>query len=146
MERGAQPVFVDYHTLAECRYRIRKFLASSDRAAREVGLAPQHHQTLLAIKGLPKGVAPTIRVLAERLSVQPHSMVELLDRLEEKALIRREQRAEDGREVRAVITPSAERMLERLSVAHTRQLESIGPALVEALQVLTRARPIRPGE
>jgi hypothetical protein len=56
----------DYRTLAEFRYQIRTFLAFSEEAARENGLNGQQHQLLLAIKGLPPDVAPTIGVLAEQ--------------------------------------------------------------------------------
>jgi DNA-binding MarR family transcriptional regulator len=143
-ETAEQPVFVNYQALAEWRYRIRKFLAFSEEAARAVGLAPQHHQVLLAIKGLPSAMAPTIRVLAERMTVQPHSMVELLDRLEAKGLVRRLQKKEDGREVRAAITAKGERLLEQLSVEHSRELQSAGPALVQALlDVIEPQRPTR---
>lgn len=140
-EQAEESAFVNYAALAEWRYRMRKFVAFSEEAARAAGLQPQHHQVLLAIKGLPPSLTPTIRVLAERLTVQPHSMVELLDRLEEKRLVRREQRPEDGREVRAVLTPKAERLLEQLSIMHSRQLQIMGPALIEALLQLVQPLP-----
>jgi DNA-binding MarR family transcriptional regulator len=129
---------VDYRALAELRYQIRKFLAFSEGAARAVGLVPQHHQMLLAIKGLPRQLAPTVRVLAERLALRPNSTVELIDRLVEKGLLRRGQEPEDGRRVRVNLTAKAERLLEQLSAMHTRQLEVVGPVLAEALAPFTR--------
>jgi len=52
----------DYSALAEFRFQIRRFLHFSEEAARANGINPQHHQLLLAIKGLPENVQPTVRV------------------------------------------------------------------------------------
>ncbi len=71
----------DYQALAELRYQVRLFLHFSEEAARKAGLEPQQHQLMLAIKGLPKGMRPTIGTLAERMQIQHHSTVELVNRL-----------------------------------------------------------------
>ena len=71
----------DFKAMAELRYQIRKFLRFSENAARQAGIEPQQHQLLLAIRGLPDAVSPTIGVLAERMQLQHHSTVELVDRL-----------------------------------------------------------------
>ena len=73
---------IDFQALAEFRYQIRRFLYFSEEAARRAGIEPQQHQLLLAIKGLPTALRPTIRTLAERMQLQHHSAVELIDRLE----------------------------------------------------------------
>jgi DNA-binding MarR family transcriptional regulator len=135
-EPADETVFDGYRTLSEWRYQIRKFLAFSERAARTAGLPPQHHQVLLAVKGLPDGRTPTIRTLAERMLLKPNSMVELVDRLVAKGLAKR---ARDGRDVIVVLTPKAERILERLSRAHWRQLQTVGPAMIAALAAITDA-------
>lgn len=41
----------DYHSLAEFRHALRRFLAFSDNAAREHDITPAQHQLLLAIRG-----------------------------------------------------------------------------------------------
>ena len=51
-------------------HRIRRFLNFSEAGARAVGLEPQQHQLLLAIRGLPAGQTPTVGRLAERLQVR----------------------------------------------------------------------------
>src|SRR5512144_271494 len=79
----------DYQALAEFRYQLRSFLAFSEQAARAVGLEPQHHQLLLALKGLSGQGKVTIGKLAERLKIQHHSTVELVNRMSERHLIRR---------------------------------------------------------
>src|SRR5579862_4892627 len=128
----------EYRALAEFRYQIRRFLQFSADAAREYGLEPAQHQLLLSIKGLPEGARPTIRELAERLQIQHHSAVELVNRLAEHGAIRREQTGEDRREVLLRLTRRGESLLRRLSIAHHAELETAGPVLVKTLNTLIR--------
>ncbi len=65
----------DYETLAAFRYALRHFLHFSEEAAGKVGLTPQQHQALLAIKGYPGRDCVTIGELAERLRIAPSSSV-----------------------------------------------------------------------
>src|SRR5579883_3131704 len=74
----------EYRALAQFRFLIRRFLNNSERAARTVGLEPQQYMGLLALRGLPADQEPTIRSLAERLQIQHHSAVELVDRMEKR--------------------------------------------------------------
>jgi DNA-binding MarR family transcriptional regulator len=71
----------DFKAMAELRYQIRRFLRFSESAARQAGIEPQQHQLLMAVRGLPDGLRPTVGVLAERMQLQHHSTVELIDRL-----------------------------------------------------------------
>lgn len=132
----------DYRALAQFRHVIRRFLSFSERAAREVGLQPRQHQLLLAIKGLPHGVAPTVGALAAQLELRHHSTVELLNRLSKRGLARRKRSAPDRRRVLAEITPEGERLLRRLSIRHREELRRIGPRLLQVLKsVLGGATP-----
>jgi DNA-binding MarR family transcriptional regulator len=126
----------DYESLAEFRHQIRRFLRFSERAAREAGLEPRQHQLLLALKGLPSSVRPKIAELAERLQIQHHSAVELVNRLESGGLVRRERGSEDRREVHLQLTPKGERVLRELSLHHRSELRSQGPALLASLEQL----------
>ncbi len=128
----------EYRALAEFRYQIRRFLQFSAEAARAHGLEPQQHQLLLAIKGLPVAVRPTIGEFAERLQIQHHSAVELVNRLSERGAIRRETAGEDRREVLIRLTRRGEALLRRLSLAHHDELESTGPVLAKALSAAIR--------
>ena len=130
----------EYRALAEFRYQIRRFLQFSADAAREHGIEPQQHQLLLALKGLPDGFRPTIRELAERLQIQHHSAVELVDRLAERGAVRREHAGEDRREVLVRLTRHGTALLCRLSLAHHNELEKTGPLLVKALTTAMRLR------
>ncbi len=130
----------DYRLLAAFRYEMRKFLAFSERAAREAGIEPQQHQLLLSLRGLPEGVRPTIGAVAERLCVQHHTAVALVDKLEQRGLILRERNPDDKREVLLQLTSEGEAILRELSTLHRDQLAVIGPALVDALESLVRKR------
>lgn len=126
----------DYRSLAAFRYEIRKFLAFSEQAARDAGIEPQQHQLLLAVRGLPEGKRPTIRAAAERLCVQHHTAVALVDKLEARDLIKRERSSADRREVLLRLTPEGQAILLRLSALHRAQLRGVGPAMVAALSTI----------
>src|SRR5271170_6108213 len=79
----------DYQSLAELRYQIRRFLHFSEQAALRVRMEPRQHQFLLALKGLPKSVRPSVGSLAERLQIRPHSAVQLANRLAKSGLLQR---------------------------------------------------------
>jgi DNA-binding MarR family transcriptional regulator len=128
-----EPSLADYRALAEFRYQIRLFLSFSEHAARAAGMEPQQHQLLLAIKGLPADRRPTIKALAERLCVQHHTVVALVDQVEARKLVRRKRHAKDRREILLVLTAQGERILRGLSVLHRDQLRIVGPTLVDAL-------------
>jgi DNA-binding MarR family transcriptional regulator len=123
----------DYRALAAFRYELRRFLAFSEQAARAAGIEPQQHQLLLSIGGLPQGQRPNIRTLAERLCVQHHTAVALVDKLQQRGLVVRERSAEDRREVLVRLTAEGTSMLRELSRQHRRQLQSVGPEMVAAL-------------
>jgi DNA-binding MarR family transcriptional regulator len=124
----------DYASLAELRYQIRCFLSFSEQAARAAGLEPRQHQLMLGLKGLPKDARPTIGELAERLQIQHHSAVELVNRLAGAGYVRRQRAGDDRREVLLELTPKGEKVLQTLSLHHRAELRSAGPALVDALR------------
>ena len=126
----------DYRALAELRYQIRRYLRFSEQAAREIGLVPQQHQLLLALKGLPAGRKATISELAERLQIKHHSTVELIDRLVERDLIQRSRDDPDQRRVIIHLTPHGEQLLKKLSLQQRKELLSTGPILVRTLKTL----------
>lgn len=124
----------EYRALSELRYVVRKFLNFSAEAARAANAEPQQHQLLLAIKGLPSDLRPTIGVAAERLQLKHHSAVELTKRSIEQGLLERRANKSDGREVLLHVTPTGERLLRRLTLAHRKELRSAGPVLLQALE------------
>ena len=136
MTPGKKEIIPDYQAMAELRYRVRCFLRFSEEAARGSGLEPQQHQLLLALKGLPQGQSPTIGFLAERLQIQHHSTVELVDRLVGKGMVRRYRSRLDRRRVYVRLTRSGEEVLKKLSLHHMEELQSVGPTMVRVLSAL----------
>ena len=134
----------DYRALAEFRYQIRRFLRVSEGAAREAGIEPQQHQLLLAIKGLPSDHTATVGEIAERLQIQHHSAVELINRSESRGVIRRTQNQSDRRLVVVELTAKGERLLRDLSVYHRTALQSFAPGLVKSLEELTTGAARKP--
>ena len=127
----------DYQALAEFRYQIRRFVRFSEAAARKNGIEPQQHQLLLAVKGAPDAEVPRIAYLAERLQIQHHSAVELLDRMEKKGLVMRVRGENDRREVLVQLTTEGDRLLSELTQHMRAELRSAAPALVAVLRKLT---------
>ena len=130
----------DYQALAEFRYQIRKFLHFSDSAIEGAGLERSQYQLMLTIKGMPDGVRPRIRDIADRMLIQHHSAVELIDRLETGGYVRRERGQNDRREVLLALTAKGERVLGQLALHHHEELQNAAPKLVGALRRVTRDR------
>lgn len=126
----------EYETLAALRYSLRQFLRFSEDAALAVGLRPQQHQALLAIKGFPGRDRILIGELAERLQIRHHSAVGLANRLVRNGLVRREQDVSDRRQAYLSLTKRGETLLEKLSTAHKEQLRRIGPHIESLLKEL----------
>jgi len=139
---GRKGTMPNYQSLAELRYQIRRFLHFSEESARKANIEPRQHQFLLALKGLPENMRPTIGILADRLQIRPHSAVELVNRLSKAGLVRRRRDRDDGREVLLETMPKGEAVLRNLSLHHRAELQTAGPALMAALQgVLKPAKP-----
>ena len=124
----------DYQALAGFRYQIRKFLHFSERAVKQAGIEHAQYQLLLAIKGMPAGVRPRVRELADQMQIRHHSAVELINRLEAGGYVQRQRAKADRREVLLTLTTKGERTLGELARHHQDELRSAGPRLVEALQ------------
>ena len=122
----------DYAALANFRAALRKFMAFSEAKAAEVGLTPQQHQALLAIRGAKPELA-TIGYIADRLILRPHTASELVNRLEALGLIARRADEEDRRKTRLVLTSRASGVLAILSAAHRDEIRRIGPLLRDLL-------------
>ena len=126
----------DYQALAEFRHQIRKFLHFSERAVKQAGLERGQYQLMLAIKGMPAGVRPRIRELADQMQIRHHSAVELINRLESGGYVHRERAQDDRREVLLALTPKGESILGELALHHRDELQNAAPSLVAALHRL----------
>ena len=133
----------DFVALANFRYTIRRFLKTSERAARSAGLEPQQHQLLLALKALLiRGEDTSVAVLAERMLLKHHSVVGLIDRLEERGFVSRCRDDKDRRRVEIRLTQHGESTIEQLTAFHQRELNVLAPELIGVLQsVVDTASP-----
>ena len=118
--------------LAEFRHQIRSFLHFSEAAAKAAGIEPQQHQLMLAVKALEPKPA-RITYLAERLLLRHHSVVGLVDRLEQAGMVQRVRSATDRRSAEVRLTLKGSKMLQKLSLHHRRELKTAIPALIENL-------------
>jgi DNA-binding MarR family transcriptional regulator len=121
----------DFERLLEFRVTLRRFQRWSEDQAQEAGLTHVQHQLLVAVKGHPGGVPPTVGDLAGYLLLRPHSMVELIDRAEAAGLVQRTRDAEDGRVVRVRLTAQADQILQKLTRAHLERLHELAAVLDE---------------
>ncbi len=127
----------EYLALGEFRYQLRRFLRHMEEAARGLNANPQQYQLVLAVKGLPRDVTPTISRLAERMQLNHNSMVELVDRCEENGLLRRARSGNDRRQVTLSVTQDGETLLRKLGAAARQELREMGPMLVDSILRLT---------
>lgn len=137
--KGTPPVSAaEYEALAAFRYALRKFLRFSESAARKHGIPPQQHQLLLAVKGFPGRDFATVTELAERLQLEPHSVVGIIDRSEKAGLVRRAAHAADQRMTEIHLTAQGEAVLEALTVAHRAEVRRMA-LLIESLRKAVEA-------
>jgi DNA-binding MarR family transcriptional regulator len=128
----------DYQALAEFRHQIRRFMHFSEQVVKTAGLERGQYQLMLAIKGMPAGVRPRIRELANRMQIRHHSAVELVNRLETGGFVHRARAREDRREVLLALTPRGEKVLTELALHHHDELRDAAPELVRALRRIMR--------
>jgi DNA-binding MarR family transcriptional regulator len=121
-------------TLADFRHELRRFLHFSEAAAMEAGLQPQQHQLLLQVAGAPDGAEVTISYAAERLKLKHNSTVELVDRSEREGFLVRVLDGVDKRRALLHVTRKGQRILDRLSINHARELDEMAPGLIRALR------------
>jgi DNA-binding MarR family transcriptional regulator len=112
----------EYRSLAEFRHALRRFVAFSERAARDHGLTPAQHQLLLAIRGHGGAGSPSMSELAEVLQLRLHSVGELAERAIVNGLVERHHDPADARRSLLTITVEGAARLDELSVLHRREL------------------------
>jgi DNA-binding MarR family transcriptional regulator len=133
----------DYQALAEFRYQIRRFLHFSEEVVKNAGLERGQYQLMLAIKGMPAEVRPTIGELAKRMQIRHHSAVELVNRLEAGGFVHRTRAQKDRREVLLALTSKGEKVLGELALHHHDEIRSAAPELVAALRRIMREGSVK---
>jgi DNA-binding MarR family transcriptional regulator len=130
-----RPSAIDYRTLSDFRYQVRRFLRTREIAAHQAGIEPQQYLVLLHVKGLDGTQPTTIGALAERMQLQHHGVVQLIDRLVKRGMVNR-QRGADRRQAVITLTARGESLLRRLVRYSVAELKTEGPLLVASLRRL----------
>lgn len=146
---GAQDATLDtreYELLAAFRHALRSFLHFSQSAAEGSGLAAQHYQAMLVLRGCAENRRMTIGDLAQQLLIRHNSAVGLVDRLHKRGLVAREASLLDRRKVYLRLTAKGERVLGSLAGVHREELRRIGPQLRQLVQRITRTMEVPPSE
>jgi DNA-binding MarR family transcriptional regulator len=124
-----RPTRRDFERLLEFRVALRRFQRWSEDQAQAAGLTHVQHQLLVAIKGHPGDLPPTIGELAGYLLQRPHSTVELVDRAEGAGLVERIPDPSDGRVVRVRLSETGDSVVQKLTQAHLARLEELAVVL-----------------
>ncbi|MFL5953385.1 MAG: MarR family winged helix-turn-helix transcriptional regulator [Gaiellaceae bacterium] len=117
-----------YAKAAEFRAALRRFLRTSENAARAAGITPGQHLLLLQIAGCGDGTT-TVSALVDRLALTQSAVTELVQRAEQAGLVRRTPSAADGRVAHLSLTPAGEAKLARVH-------DALGPERSELRRVV----------
>ena len=127
-----------YLGLANFRYAVRRFLAASERLSADSGITTQQYQAMLAIGAAAE--PPAMKDLAEELMLQPHAVVQMVDRLQKLGVAERRASPLDGRVVLVALTEKGEDLLVGLAARHLEELLKQEPRLTEALRRVKRTK------
>jgi len=136
----------DYQALGAFRLALRRFLAFSEAGARALGLTPQQHQALLAVRAHTGPTPMSVGELADCLLIKNHSALGLVDRLGERSLLLRAPAPHDRRRVALTLTEAGAQALETISRNNLGKLKSTVPVFTDLLQALEQLELPTPRE
>src|SRR5579863_3243173 len=131
--------------LAWFRYRIRCFLRFSERVARSQGITPQQHQLMLGVAGYTGRTWATISELAEFLQGRHNAVVGLVQRAEDRGLVRKVQGEHDRRFVKVHLTRKGSAILDKISRQNMAELRALQFEIMKAPQSRPRTIPAAQG-
>ncbi|MHB8249727.1 MAG: MarR family winged helix-turn-helix transcriptional regulator [Acidithiobacillus sp.] len=108
--------------LRELAQAYHAFSAYSAAHVRQLGLTPAQFD-VIATLGNTQGMP--LSQLAQKTLITKGTLTGIIDRLEEKGLVRREVPAGDRRSFRAVLTPEGELLFSRVFPAHIAYLRQV---------------------
>lgn len=112
----------EFETLSHFRYQLRRFLRFSEEITHELGMTHLQYLLLLHIRGYKGREWATIGELAERLQSHHHGVVSLVSRCEKLGLVYRQRGEADKRVIEVRLTPSGEKIVEKLARMHRDEL------------------------
>src|SRR5579875_1488194 len=139
--RGSGPTDEDYQRLLELRTALRRFLHWSEEQARARGITSAQHQLLLAIRGHPHPLGPTVGEIADYLVIRHHSAVGLIDRAAGAGFVVREPDARRPGAVRVTLTERGRDALRALTEIHLAELTRLTPTIDELWRTLRHLAP-----
>lgn len=131
--------------LAWFRYRLRCFQRFSERVARAHGITPQQHQLLLGVAGYTGRGWATISELAEFLQGRHNAVVGLVQRAEERGLVRKVQGEKDRRFVKVHLTRRGFTILDKISRKNITELRALQFEIMKSPQPRPRDVPAAQG-
>jgi DNA-binding MarR family transcriptional regulator len=131
--------------LAWFRYRVRRFLRFSEKAARTCGITPQQHQLLLGVAGYTGRGWATISELAEFLQERHNAVVGLVQRAAERGLVRKLPGQRDRRFVKVHLTHRGITILEKVSRVNIAELRELQLDILNSPQSPPRDIPAAQG-
>ncbi len=131
--------------LAWFRYRVRCFLRFSERMARSCGITPQQHQVLLGVAGYTGRGWATISELAEFLQGRHNAVVGLVQRAEERGLVRKIHGEKDRRFVKVHLTRKGLTILDKISRMNIAELRALQFEIMKTPQPPPRDIPAAQG-
>jgi DNA-binding MarR family transcriptional regulator len=126
----------DIKKQAEFRHWLRQFVSATEKHSRELGLGASQYLLLLAIRGLPENLRPNVSTVAERLMVESHSVVELVDRCVQNGLLERFRDGADQRMVFLRLTEMGNDVVEKIALQNREELMQAVPTLLDFLKSL----------
>jgi DNA-binding MarR family transcriptional regulator len=129
--KAGQPSPADFQHVLAFRVSLRRFRHWSEKQARAVGLTHVQHQLLVAVKGHPGDLPPTVGDVAAYLLLRHHSAVELVDRAEMAGLVQRDPDPQDARIVRVRLTTQGDQLVIGLTESHLAELRKLAAVLNE---------------
>jgi DNA-binding MarR family transcriptional regulator len=131
----------DYARLLALRTRLRRFEHWSALQAADHGLTSSQHQLLLAVRGHPGPLGPTVGEVAGYLMVRHNTAVELVDRTQDLGLLERHRDPDDHRVVRLALSRAGRSRLAALSAAHLEELTRLARMIDRLVGELQTGEP-----
>jgi DNA-binding MarR family transcriptional regulator len=113
--------------------------------SRSCGITPQQHQLLLGVAGYTGRGWATISELAEFLQGRHNAVVGLVQRAEQRGLVRKMPGAQDRRFVKVYLTRKGDTILERISRKNITELRALQFEIMKSPQPRPRDIPAAQG-
>ncbi len=123
------------HAVSMLEDSIMRFVRTRDKAVRAHGLEPLQFQFMSLVEPFQtKRRQPNIAEVANQLSMQHHSAVEMVDRLVERGWLRRKRANHDRRHVLLKVTPQGKKVLKQAIRQEYADVHAFAPELVRDLK------------